>query len=64
MYIRSGKGPDSVTIWRTVTWRREALVRTNVSEEYSASIIWKFLLTANVHPRSLILFTMMMEAKR
>jgi hypothetical protein len=43
--------------------RRVALVRTDVPEEFSASIIRRRLLdTANVAPSSQILITLMMEA--
>jgi hypothetical protein len=48
--------------------RRVALVRSDVSEERIASIIMvkriSELVTANVVPSSLILFTMMMEVIR
>jgi hypothetical protein len=51
-------------------WRRVTLVRTDVSEERIASIrakrisagVHQLLVTANVVPSSLILFTLMMEA--
>jgi hypothetical protein len=46
--------------------RRVDLVRTDVPEEYIASIITvlQLLVTANVVPSSLILFTLMMETIR
>jgi hypothetical protein len=45
--------------------RRVALVRTDVSEEYSAAKkYYLFPVTANVVPRSPILVTLMMEAIR
>jgi hypothetical protein len=42
--------------------RRTALVRTDVSEELSASIMRQLLVATNVVPNSSILVTLIMEA--